>query len=98
MAKSIRVSVGFQSSTHKAIEDLAAATGQSFASIVSEFMDEAAPSFGDIAKAIQLAKKKPVQALDIMAERLAVATQQAAQIGLDLVESRKRHNKRRVPK
>jgi len=98
VAKSKRTSVGFQPSTYAALEELADASGQSIASVVSSFIDEAAPSFSAIADAIRMAKSKPVQALDLMQEHLAQVQLQASQGQLELVESRKRHNKRRVKK
>lgn len=98
MAKAHRVPIGFQPATLAALEELAGATGQSISGLVSGFMDEAVPSFNTITQAIKIAKSKPIAALDLMAENLAVATHQASQISLDLVETRKRHNKRRVPK
>ena len=96
MAKTKRTSVGFQPATYAALEDLADASGQSIASLVSGFMDEAAPSFVSIAKAIRAAKTKPIAALDLLQENLAHAQHMAAQGQLELVESRKRHNKRRA--
>lgn len=98
MAKARRISIGFQPETLKALEALSEATGQSISGIVSEFMDEAAPTFTDIVKAFALAKTKPVQAFDLMAERLAIATEAASQGSLELAEIRKRHNKRSAKK
>jgi hypothetical protein len=98
MAKAKRISIGFQPATLNALQSLSDATGQSISGIVSGFMDEAAPTLGDIAKAVELAKSKPVEAFDLMAEQLAVATEAASQGQLELVELRKRHNKRRAKK
>lgn len=98
MAKSKRTSVGFQPSTYAALDDLADASGQSIASVVSGFIDEAVPSFSAIAQAIRAAKTKPLEALDLMQEHLAQAQHLAAQGQLELVESRKRHNRRRAKK
>lgn len=98
MAKTARTSIGFRPATYAALEDLADASGQSIASLVSGFMDEAAPSFASIAAALRAAKSKPIFALDLLQENLAQAQHMAAQGQLDLVESRKRHNKRRVKK
>jgi hypothetical protein len=96
LAKSKRTSVGFQPATYAALEELADASGQSIASLVSGFMDEAAPSFSSVAQAIRFAKIRPLAALDLLQENLAQAQHLAAQGQLDLVESRKRHNKRRA--
>jgi hypothetical protein len=96
MAKAHRVSIGFQPETLAALEGLAAASGQSISGLVSGFMDEAAPSFVSITQAIKAAKTKPIEALDLMQENLARAQHSAAQGQLHLVESRKRHNKRRA--
>lgn len=98
MAKTARTSIGFQPATYAALEDLADASGQSIASLVSGFMDEAAPSFASIAAALRAAKSKPIFALDLLQENLAQAQHMAAQGQLQLVESRKRHNKRRAKK
>jgi predicted DNA-binding ribbon-helix-helix protein len=98
MSKTARTSIGFQPATYAALEDLADASGQSIASLVSSFMDEAAPSFASIAAALRLAKAKPIAALDLLQENLANAQANAAQGQLQLVESRKRHNKRRAKK
>lgn len=98
MAKTKRTSVGFQPATYAALEDLADASGQSIASLVSGFMDESAPSFAAIAQAIRAAKTKPIAALDLLQEHLAQAQHMASQGQLELVESRKRHNKRRAKK
>lgn len=98
VAKSKRISIGFQPETYAALEDLADASSQSIAGLVSGFMDEAAPSFASIAAALRLAKMKPIRALDLLQENLAQAQANAAQGQLQLVESRKRHNKRRAKK
>lgn len=98
MAKSARTSIGFQPATYAALEDLADASGQSIASLVSGFMDEAAPSFASIAQAMRVAKAKPIAALDLLQENLAQAQANAAQGQLALVEDRKRHNRRRAKK
>lgn len=98
MAKTARTSIGFQPATYAALEDLADASGQSIASLVSGFMDEAAPSFASIAAALRAAKSKPIYALDLLQENLAQAQANAAQGQLALVEDRKRHNKRRAKK
>lgn len=98
MAKSKRTSIGFQPATYAALEDLADASGQSIASLVSGFMDEAAPSFASIAQAMRVAKTKPIAALDLLQENLAKAQSNAAQGQLALVEDRKRHNRRRAKK
>lgn len=98
MAKTARTSIGFQPATYAALEDLADASGQSIASLVSGFMDEAAPSFASIAAALRAAKSKPIFAIDLLQENLAQAQHMAAQGQLQLVESRKRHNKRRAKK
>lgn len=98
MAKTKRISIGFQPATHAALEDLADASGQSIASLVSGFMDEAAPSFATIAAALRAAKTKPIKALDMLQENLAQAQHMASQGQLELVESRKRHNRRRAKK
>lgn len=96
MAKAHRVSIGFQPATFAALEALADASGQSISGLVSGFMDEAAPSFFTITQALKEAKMKPIKALDLMQENLAQAQHLASQGQLQLVESRKRHNKRRA--
>lgn len=96
MAKAHRVSIGFQPTTFAALEDLAEAAGSSISGLVSGFMDEAAPSFGTIAQALRASKTKPIKALDLLQENLAEAQHRASQGQLQLVESRKRHNKRRA--
>jgi hypothetical protein len=98
VAKTKRISIGFQPSTYAALERLAVATGQSISGIVSGFMDEGVPEFEQIIKAVQMAKKRPVAALDLLQESLAKAQHLASQGQLDLVETRKRHNKRRAKK
>lgn len=95
MAKAKRVPIGFQPATLAALEGLAEASGQSISGLVSGFMDEAAPSFHSITLALKAAKTKPIAALDLMQENLAQAQLMASQGQLHLVESRKRHNKRR---
>jgi hypothetical protein len=98
MAKAKRIAVSFQPATHAALERLAEASGQSMAGIVSSFMDDAAPALEQITQALEVAKSKPIQALDFMQEQLAQAQLAASQGQLELVESRKRHNKRRAKK
>jgi len=66
--------------------------------IVSAFMDDAVEGIEEIVRAVMLAKTKPIEALDLMQEQLAKAQHIASQGQLDLVESRKRHNKRRGKK
>lgn len=96
MAKSTRVAVGLQPATHKLLEEMAEVSGQSISGIIAGFMDEAAPSLKHIIDALRLAKSKPIAALDLMQEHLAKAQHVASQGQLDLVETRKRHNKRRA--
>jgi len=96
MAKAHRVSIGFQPATFAALEDLADASGSSISGLVSGFMDQASPSFSSISQSLRSAKNKPIFALDLLQENLAEAQHRASQIQLDLVESRKRHNKRRA--
>lgn len=98
MAKTKRISIGFQPETFAALEDLADASGQSIAGLVSAFMDEAASSFASISQAMRAAKTKPIRALDLLQENLASAQHRASQGQLDLIESRKRHNRRRPKK
>lgn len=98
MAKAKRVAVSFQPATHAALERLAEVSGQSMSGIVSAFMDDAVEGIEEIVRAVMLAKTKPIEALDLMQEQLAKAQHIASQGQLDLVESRKRHNKRRAKK
>lgn len=98
MAKAKRTTIGFQPATYAALEDLADASGSSIAGLVSGFMDEAAPSFASITQALRAAKTKPIKALDLLQENLAQAQHKASQGQLELVEERKRHNKRRAKK
>jgi hypothetical protein len=94
-ARNPRLAVVLNPSTYQAIKELSEATGDSMSSIVAHFMDEAAPAFGDIAKAMTVAKARPIEALDLMAVQLAKATQAAGQGQLELVEARRRQHKRR---
>lgn len=96
MAKAKRVPIGFQPSTLAALERLSKVSGQSISGIVSSFMDDAAPALEQIIQALEAAKTKPIAAIDLMQEQLAIAQHAAAQGQLELVESRKRHNKRRA--
>lgn len=98
MAKAHRVSIGFQPATFAALEEMASASGQSISGLVAGFMDEAVPSLHSITLALKAAKTKPIQALDMMQENLAHAQANAAQGQLHLIETRKRHNKRRAKK
>jgi hypothetical protein len=98
MAKAKRIPIGFQPTTMSALQRLADVSGQSISGIVSSFMDDAAPALEQIITALELAKTKPIAALDLMQEQLATAQHVASQGQLDLVETRKRHNKRRVKK
>lgn len=97
-AKNPRLAVVLNVSTYQAIKDLSEATGDSMSSIVAHFMDEAAPAFGDIAKAMRAAKSRPMEALDLMAEQLAKATQSVGQGQLELIDARRRQYKRRAKK
>lgn len=98
MARAKRIMIGFQPTTLAALQRLSDVSGQSISGIVSGFMDDAAPALEQIIAALELAKSKPIAALDLMQEQLATAQHVAAQGQLELVESRKRHNKRRVKK
>lgn len=98
MAKAKRVPIAFQDSTLEALNRLSDASGQSISGIVSSFMDDAAPALERIVQALELAKSKPVAALDLMQEQLANSQLAAAQGQLELLENRKRHNKRRAKK
>jgi len=98
MAKAKRISIGFQPATMVALQRLADASGQSISGIVSSFMDDAAPALEQLITAMEKAKTKPLEALDMLQEQLAQAQHLASQGQLDLVETRKRHNKRRAKK
>lgn len=97
-ARNPRIGVVLNPSTYQAIKELSEATGDSMSSIVAHFMDEAAPAFGDIAKAMTAAKSRPMEALDIMSMQLAKATEAVGQGQLELVELRRRQYKRRAKK
>lgn len=98
MAKAKRVPVGFQPSTLAALERLSEVSGQSISGIVSSFMDDAAPALEEIIRALEVAKTKPLKAIDLMQDQLARATVAAGQGQLELVDARKRHNRRRAKK
>lgn len=100
MAKAKRISVGFQPATHAALERLADAVGVSMASLVSGFMDEAAPSFDGIVQAVNLAKSKPTQALTMIQDQLVRAQHGVSKVQVELADARAQHqhNKRRAKK
>jgi hypothetical protein len=98
MAKAKRIPISFQPATHAALERLASAAGVSISGLVSGFMDEAAPSFDGIVEALNVAKSKPIQALDLLQDELLKTQQKAFQGQLELSEARKQHNKRRPKK
>lgn len=98
MAKAKRVPIAFQDSTLQMLHRLSDVTGQSISGIVSNFIDEAAPALEQVIQAVQLAKSKPIAALDLMQEQLAKAQHVASQGQLQLVATRKKHNMRREKK
>lgn len=103
MAKAKRISVGFQPATHAALERLADAVGVSMASLVSGFMDQAAPSFDGIVEAVNLAKSKPTEALDMIQDQLVRAQHGVSKVQIELSDARaehkhNKHNKRRAKK
>mgnify|MGYP003394896860 CR=1 FL=1 len=98
MSKAKRIPVSFQPATHAALERLAAAVGVSISGLVSSFMDDAVSSFDGIVAALDVAKSKPVQALDLLQDELLKTQHKALQGQLELSEARKKHNKRRPKK
>lgn len=98
MAKAKRVPIAFQDSTLALLHRFADVSGQSISGIVSSLIDEAAPAIEPVIEALEKAKTKPIAALDLISEGLARAQHNASQQQLDLIEVRKRHNKRRAKK
>lgn len=86
--KNPRLQVMFKPETYAVIKSAAEAVGASMSSIVSEIMDEAAPTLVKLQEAVRLSKTSPAQAFEQMAQVLANAQSDAAQCQLDL-EDRK---------
>lgn len=83
-----RIYVSLKPETYEVIKECADAVGASMSSVIAEIMDEAAPSLRNVQKAAQMAKTKPREAFDLLAEQLAIAQHTASQAQLDLHETK----------
>ncbi len=65
-------------------------TGAGRATIVREWLIEAAPQLGEFAKALELASSRNVDAFSVMAKVLNDTSDEVGQLSLDIKRSRRR--------
>lgn len=78
------------------LDRMSKATGAGRATIVREWLIEAAPQLGEFARALELASKKNVEAFGVMAKVLNETTDKADQLQLDIKRSRRRYMRKKT--
>ncbi len=78
------------------LDRMGKATGAGRATIVREWLIEAAPQLAEFARALELASKKNVDAFGIMAKVLNDTSAQADQLQLDIKRSRRAAMRKRA--
>jgi hypothetical protein len=78
------------------LDRMGKATGAGRATIVREWLIEAAPQLAEFARAVELASKKNVDAFGVMAKVLNDAASATEQLQLDIKKSRRRAMRKRV--
>lgn len=84
-----RFSISVSPELLAALDSVAEATGAARASIASELLEEAIPTFQKIAKAVAAAKNKQIDAFDILNAAMFDAIAKADQTSLELTKVRR---------
>lgn len=91
----IRVNLTLPASTIAVLDRIGAVTGAGRATLIREFMIEAEASFGDMAKALEMASRKNVAAFDVLAKTLRDTSEKTEQLQLDIKTSKRRAMRRK---
>lgn len=93
-----RLNITFTPEGHAALERLAQTTGIAISQYVAMLVHDSIPVIEATCDALEIAKKSPQQAAEIMTTELARAMHMAAQAKLDLDDSVKDKKLRRRPR
>jgi len=79
------------------LDRMGAVTGAGRATLVREFLVEALPQFSDLARALELASEKNIDAFKVLTQTVNSVTAQNNQLSLDIRKSHRaaRRNKQR---
>lgn len=86
----IRVNLTLPQDVIDILDRIGAVTGAGRATILREFVCEASPSFEDIAKALELATKRNLDAFKVLSDSLDRTTLESQQLSLDMKRTRRR--------
>lgn len=85
----IRVNLTLPASTVAVLDRIGNVTGTGRATLIREFLVESEAGFGEMARALELAKAKNLDAFTVMAKTMREASQQADQLSLDITKQRR---------
>lgn len=85
-----RVFVTLTPETYKIVQDLSESVGASMSGLLAELAEEAAPSMAQIVQAVKLAKSKPAEAFENIADALARAQGDASQLQIELIDKKRK--------
>ncbi len=91
-----RVNLTLPSDVVAVLDRMAKVTGAGRATIVREWLIEAAPQLGELAKALELASKKNVDAFEVMTRVVNDAASDVGQLSLDIKRDRRRAMRKKI--
>lgn len=86
--KKPRVMVTLEPEVYEALKELQAAADISPASFISQMLKETLPAIHGMAKASVMAKRRNLDAFELLQEQLMEATEKASQVNLDLQQTK----------
>lgn len=91
----IRVNLTLPASTVAVLDRIGAVTGAGRATLIREFLSEGEGAFAEMARALELASQKNVEAFDVLAKTMRDTTQKSEQLALDIKASKRRAMRRK---
>lgn len=77
------------------LDRIGAVTGAGRATLIREFLHEAAPNFVQVAQALELAKNRNLDAFKVLSNSLDSQIAQSQQLSLDIKKTRRRAMRRK---
>ena len=91
-----RVNLTLPPEVVRVLDRLSAASGQGRATIVRELLTDALPQLSQMALAIEMAKRKNVDAFKVLADTMHAVGVQASQLELDIRSQRRKAMRKRA--
>ena len=91
----IRVNLTLPTSLVAVLDRIGAVTGAGRATLIREFLGDAEGPFGEMAKALEMASRKNVNAFDVLAKSLRDTGEQLVQLQLDIKTQKRRAMRRK---